>query len=235
MGQVFEMEKKLAKYLMIAMPLYSAIAVPTFNSFIVSLSSLPAMVEKIGISMIGGSYVHLTRREIAKDILGRDEKSPVDYILWIDHDSVFSPQDIAGMLMTANENKTDILSGFYVQKHRPEIPLIYLKNKKGDGFAAVDDVPKDSLFEVDSVGFGFNLMRMDVLKKLIWKYGLEKLFNVSDEKGKDIGEDFLFCSLAKKEGFKIWVNSAIKIGHYGGVITPEIHYAMKEFGEKKGK
>ena len=185
--------------------------------------------------MMGGSYVHLTRREIAKDLLERDEKGPVDYILWIDHDSVFTPRDIARMLMTANDKDTDILSGFYVQKHRPEIPLIYLKNKKGDGFGVVDDVPKDSLFEADSVGFGFNLMKMDVLKKLVGKYGLKNLFNVSDGRGKDIGEDFLFCSLAKKEGFKIWVNSAIKIGHYGGVITPEIHYAMKEFGEKKGK
>jgi hypothetical protein len=71
-------------------------------------------------------------------------------------------------------------------------------------------------------------MRMQVLKGLAEKHGLEKLFNVVDlETKKDIGEDMLFCRLARREGFKVRVNSAIKVGHAGAVMTPDNFRAMK--------
>ncbi|MFH1256279.1 MAG: hypothetical protein V1494_03210 [Candidatus Diapherotrites archaeon] len=218
---------KLAGHLVVCTPLYGAVPVATFNSFLSMLGSVPAFFEKFGLSTLGGTYVQVARRKIAEDVLERDKKDPVDYLLWVDSDSVFSPQDVIALVTSAKETKSDLLSGFYVSKQEPRKAVAYRYINKG--FQQMADVPKNTLFNVDAVGFGFLLMKLSVLKALVEKYGLKKAFTVFDEESKeDLGEDLNFCKLAKKEGFNIRLNSAIKIGHAGSVATPDVFYALHE-------
>lgn len=209
----------LSEHLVVCTPLYSPIPVQTFNSFISALGALPQIARHVGVSMIGGTYVQIARRRIAEDVLKRNSESKIEHLLWIDSDTVFSAEDIAKILFVAKKENADIVSGFYVSK-QDGIPICY---KKGENNSYVPPlkVPENTLFEVDSVGFGFLLMKTGVLEKVVEKYGLEKAFSVvQPETGIDLGEDFVFCELAKKEGYRILVHSGIPVGHAGSVRRP---------------
>lgn len=227
-------QEKLANHVVVCIPLYSAIPSSTFASLITSIFGTIHLFKKLGFSFTKGTYVHIARKLIAENVLKIDGKDPIDYLLWIDSDHVFRGQDLANLFISAKRTNADMLSGFYVAKEYPHEPIMYKQVK--DGFAHATDVPKKSFIEADGVGFGFLLMKMNVLKTLAKKYKVEELFNPYDKDfKKEIGEDLHFCKFAKKEGFKIIVNSAIQIGHHGGVITPEIFYALKESKENQPK
>lgn len=217
------MAELLANHVVICTPLYEQISVPTFTSFISILGSAPQLFGKLGFSSTRGTYLHIARRKITEDVLKRNESQPIDFLLWIDSDSVFSSDDIVKLFMTLKQNNADLASGFYVTKREPIHPVCYKETESG--FVSPKDVPENFVFEVDGVGFGFLLMKMSALKKVIEKHGVEKSFHLIDPfKGDDLGEDLVFCKLAKKEGLKIVVNSGIKIGHAGSTITPQQYF-----------
>ena len=227
MAEKAEKVEKLAKHVVYCTPLYESVPVASFTSFIVALSSSFKLFEKFGFSSVRGTYLQIARRKIAEDVLERNKKEPVDFLLWVDSDSVFTVEDIAKLFLTQKKTKADLVSGFYVTKRPPIVPVCYKETK--DGFVTPSEVPFNAVFEVDAAGFGFLLMKFSALKKVTEKYGLNKAFQVVDpETGEDLGEDLVFCKLAKKEGLKIVVNSGIQIGHAGSTITPEQFFATQK-------
>lgn len=82
------------------------------------------------------------------------------------------------LFLTAKKNNSELTSGFYVTKREPIHPICYKETK--DGFVEPREVPEKMVFEVDGVGFGFLLMKMSALKKVVEKNGVEKSFHVID-------------------------------------------------------
>jgi len=212
-------EKKLAGRVVVCMPLYGAIPVETFTSFFNLIAALPQLFEAAHFSFARRTFAHLSRRAIAENVLELRKKEKIDLLLWIDSDQVFTVEDIVKLFVAQKKEDADIIAPWICHKQPPYKSVFYKKSK--DAYAAVIDVPEDAMFDLDAVGFGMVLMKMEVLEKLVKKHSLEKLFNSVDPKtGGDIGEDILFCKLAQKEKFSIKGISAIKVGHAGAVIYP---------------
>ncbi|MFH0714353.1 MAG: hypothetical protein V1847_01290 [Candidatus Diapherotrites archaeon] len=211
-------EEKWFQGIAIAIPLYGFVPAASFASFLPAFLALPEFVDKMVVLTKSRSYVHLAERELAQDALRAAQENPIDYVFWMEQDHVFSVQDMLHLLKSAKEKDLDIVSGLYVDR-KDETKAVAFVKKDGQYFSTAT-LPDNSIVKVDAVGFGFTLVKFSVLKTLAEKYGLEKAFNVVDLEGKDIGQDFLFCELAQKEGFKVWVHTGVKIGHDNSVNWP---------------
>lgn len=209
------------KGIAVCIPLYLNIPTQFFNSFLTALNVLPKFSENVMVSTRSRTYVYLSRRSIAEEVLKNKE---MEYFLWIDQDQVFGEFELKELIESSVKEKADVMAGMYVTKDSFK-PLVFEKGK--DGYAVKEKLPFDTVVEADAVGFGFTLVKRNVVEDLQKKYGLEKVFNCKNLEGRDIGEDFLFCELAKKEGFTVKANTKIRVGHAGGVITPEMYYIFR--------
>ena len=145
-----------------------------------------------------------------------DGKLHYDYMMWIDSDMVFTPDDFVKLL---NMNK-EIASGIY--KMSDNIHYATVENwdkdyyRKNGNFEFLNDnllENKPSIFPVEYTGFGWVLIKKGVLESMeypwfrpIWEdYGN----NIVEFCSEDVG----FCQTAITKGYKIYVNKNIVIGH----------------------
>ena len=142
--------------------------------------------------------VHWARNELAKSSLEHTNHltgQKFTHLLWLDDDHVFNP-DLA--LYLARNQHLDMVSALY--------------------YARI------GLAEVDAVGFGALLMRLDVLE------GMEYPFFSFDR----CGEDIYFCVKAKEKGFKVWLDGSYRLGHIGepGIVTHQTHLDYLQANEE---
>lgn len=144
-------------------------------------------------SYVKGSLVMKARNDIAESMKG-------DWLLFIDSDMTF-PKDALERLLAHN---LDIVGGLCFRKVPPYNPTIYRKLPGQLKWDWVQNYPRDSLFEVDATGCAFLLIKKKVFDKMPKPWF---------EYNKNIGEDLFFCHKAKELGFKIHIDSSVKIGH----------------------
>ena len=196
----------------------SMIAIPcmdsTYTLFDKCLDNL-IPVGEISKTRNAGSLVYISRNSMSEVAV----KENLDYILWIDSDMVFSADLMQRLYQTMTENNLDILAPICFRRRAPFNPVIYKKIRFGmfgdNEVVEYDDYPKNSLFEVDGVGFGCVMMKVSVLKEIEEK-----------EKGwftpyPGFGEDLSFCIRAKRCGYRIWCDSSIKVGHISQTVVDE--------------
>lgn len=158
----------------------------------------------------GRMMIQFARETMAEKALELGAK----WLLFVDDDMVIPKRMFEGLMKHAD--KADIIAPIAFQRIEPFNPVIYRTEiKKKDEYVyvkntAITDYEPNSLVWPDAVGFGAVLINTDVLKKLPkpWFFS-----NTS------IGEDIYFCQQAKANGFKILVDTSIKIGH---LAPPEI-------------
>jgi len=136
-------------------------------------------------------------------------KNDMDYILWFDDDMVVDKsKDLFTRLLSHNK---DIVAPLFFQRRPPYLPLIFKRKEYVKGkyttYDNILDYPK-GLIEVDGVGFGCILTKVDVFRKMSKPYFVY---------GDTFGEDLYFCEKAKSCGFKIWCDTEIEVGHIGDV------------------
>ena len=138
-----------------------------------------------------------------------------DYIMWIDSDMIL-PKNTLTTLMSHDK---DVVSGVYAYK------LIGAENAVAKRFKdkakdIYEDIPlkeiteSKRLIEVDGVGFGCVLTKVDVfrhIKKPWFRYT------------PNMGEDIYFCRKAQKAGYQVYLDTSILCGHVGSV-----NYNIKE-------
>lgn len=105
-------------------------------------------------------------------------------------------------------------------------PINGMTGKVSMSHELVDGHPKDGLLEVAGLPTGCFRIQRHVLEKLI---ELHPELRYKDRTGEDayalfdfkvidgnyFGEDFFFCELARKAGFKIWLDPAVDMTHTG--------------------
>lgn len=109
------------------------------------------------------------------------------------------PRDILQTLW--NHNKP-VVAAMYRSRQKKARPYIIAKDDE-NGYSYITDYPTDKLFEVDSVGVGAMLVRREVFDKI------DKPFIVNAENGVDVS----LCRNIRKNGFKVWIDPQIKVGH----------------------
>jgi len=172
------------------------------------MGCLLKLVERLNRKDIPYLYYMTTIRPIdrARNEIVNKLKDKVDEILFIDSDMIFDP-DLYERLHEANK---DIVSGLYFQKYRPYAPVAYdFKNGK---FRPIDINKIDSaLVKVDGFGMGACLIKSYVFHELDMPYF---------EHSAKYSEDLFFCAKARKK-FELWLNAALILDHWGGVIGIE--------------
>jgi GT2 family glycosyltransferase len=134
-------------------------------------------------------------------------------LLFIDSDMVFTPNDVKRMEELLKSY--DVVSGICVMGYEGNPPAIF---KKIDGsFKTVGngvhfDMPNE-IFEIDACGGAFLGISLKVLN-----YLTEPFEPILDKKwGQKYGEDVSFCIRAKDNGFKIFCDPSLNIGHIKSV------------------
>ena len=183
------------------------IGVPNSNEylhrrFVQSLMSLqyPVNVE-IDFNMIFGYQLPFARNRIVQEAV----KNGSDYVMFIDADMVF-PSDLILRLL---KHDIPIVNAVDFKRIKPHYPCIFKWNKE-DG--CYETVPyHGGLLEVDATGMAAHLIHIDVFNKMKqpWYYYRDNIFS----------SDLTFCENAKKLGFKIIIDTDLKIGHIGEEIV----------------
>jgi hypothetical protein len=143
-----------------------------------------------------------------------------DYIMWIDSDIYFKPEQFFYMLSEAEQKNIKVLSGAYIMHNNHQYPIV--KNMDFDYFKEhgtfefltrdkIDDLPDFS--EVDYTGFGFILIKYNIFEQL--KYPWFSSINIKiDEEIQDFcSEDVSFCLKMKKKNIPIILASKVRVKH----------------------
>lgn len=160
----------------------------------------------------------------ARNVLVRmalDMRPPADYVWFLDSDSA---PNIEALELLGSLKGVDILGGI-VPVYNPQRPpcLYYNVYKRHTDlhWSPVLDLPDGQVVDVDGFGTACMLVSARVLRdKRMWcgkpKADSEPLFRFQyDIDGGWLkGEDLDFCWRAKELGYKVQVNTSIKVGHH---------------------
>lgn len=204
------------------------IAVPCMDMVSARFAQSLTTLKKVGqctVSFLMGSLVYDSRNKLA----GYAMEMEADYILWLDSDMVFQPDTLERMIQTLDEHEEiDILSGLYFRRGQPFTPVIYKKLElDAEGNTVWEDYIDfpEGLFEVAGCGFGCVLMRTDCLLDIAAKENGGMWFTPL----RDCGEDCAFCIRARENGYRIFCDSSIDLGHMAYTpVTKAFYKALKE-------
>lgn len=204
------------------------IAVPCMDMVSARFAQSLTTLKKVGkctVSFLIGSLIYDSRNRLA----GMAVEMEADYILWFDSDMVFQSDTLERMMKVLDEHpEIDVLSGLYFRRGAPFSPVLFSKlevNKEGTlDFADVEELP-DELFEVAGCGFGCVLMRTDMLLDIAAKEGGGIWFSPIA----NAGEDCAFCIRARENGYRIFCDPSIHLGHMAYTpVTKAFYKAISE-------
>lgn len=143
--------------------------------------------------------IHRNREMLAEKAI----RTKSTHLLFIDTDMWFE-SDAANRLIERDKDIVGTNANFR------EFPLKSTVRMSNEQRAKVEELK--GFLTCDSVGMGFTLIKTEVFKNLPQPW----FFWKSNDKGELVeGEDYWFCSLARKMGFRIWVDLTIPIKHIG--------------------
>lgn len=168
----------------------------------------------------GRMHVHVAREEMAKTAL----VSNCDFLFMLDDDMICD-DDLFEKLYASQK---DIIAPLAFTRNFPHKPVIYNCIEGWDTVSqtehftnyAVMNYPKNSLKEVDAVGFGAVLIKVDCFRKMAQPWFMNPY---------KTGEDINFCYEAKKYGFKTWVDTRVKLGHIGHPLIVTEDYVQTQW------
>ena len=204
------------------------IAVPSMDMVSARFAQSLTTLKKVGqctVSFYIGSLVYDSRNRLAAMAVEME----ADYILWFDSDMIFAPDTLERMMKVMDEHpEVDVLSGLYFRRGHPFTPVLFSKLEEGEGgmleFEDYIDIP-DELFEVAGCGFGCVLMRTEMLLDIAAKEGGGVWFTPIC----NAGEDCAFCIRARREGYRIFCDPNIHLGHMAYTpVTKAFYEAIKE-------
>ena len=164
-----------------------------------------------------------------------DGKLNYDYQLWIDSDIVFNSEkfwQICDVALPANavnedgtvenEKKRAISAGWYCTEDGNTTSVAHWLDEedfRSNGgvmnHETIESISKRRKpFTVDYTGFGWLLIEKGVFESLEYPWFAPKMQVFESGEVQDMcGEDVSFCLDAKEEGFEIWCDPRVRVGH----------------------
>jgi len=212
-------------HIFLALPCYGGVD-PRFMGCVLNLVRRlhsmddPPFKLKIEIG-IDDSIVGRARNRMAARFLATD----CTHLMFIDTDMVFSPDDVAKLLLSCISEDVPCVAAGIVAMKTPEATWNFTPGDK--------PMRESGLVSVPYVGTGFMLIDRAVLKD-VRELSTDLLYEAEggDEAGCDffragvnaagkyLGEDHFFCELVRGFGFPVFVNTEVRIGHVGKIIYP---------------
>lgn len=147
------------------------------------------------------------RNKVVKQFL----ETKGDWLLFVDDDICFTPDDIVRLYAFADKEKAPIVAGLYFGRldgiADNKILPVWLMKAEGQQFASLERLEGKGLQQVDVVGMGFTMIHREVLERMFdfapknddWIWFGHDLRN-----GRRIGEDATFCMRAGALGYPIY-------------------------------
>ncbi len=148
-------------------------------------------------------------------------KIDYDYIMWLDSDMVFNPEHFAKLLRV----NQDIVSGLYLMEGAKKYATVqkwdyeYFGKNYSFDFLTPDFVKNyqkqypNTLINVEYTGFGFILIKKGVFEKLKYPWFKPIYYDLPNGIRDFCAEDVGFCQEAIKNGFKIYIEPSVILGH----------------------
>jgi len=138
-----------------------------------------------------------------------------DYILWIDDDIIFTPEDFDKLY---KEDK-DVISGLYLMANGLQFAAVefwdedFFQNNGTFEFLHKRDIKTRLLpFKVEYVGFGFLLFKQGVFEKLQYPWFDPTYLKIKDCEDFSM-EDVSLCLKLKKHDINVYVHPEVLVGH----------------------
>ena len=205
------------------------IAIPSYDFKIslksaISLARFAQEAPKHGIEISIGSICGCSVVSRARNLLVQDfMESDCTDLLFIDSDINFEPESVLRLLAWLSEPYIDIAAGVPRTRKTDKVYITTL-DKDDNGDLTMNGM---GLVRAKRVATAFMAVKREVFQTLIeknpqWTYydnnSDRRLSAVFDFLVKDdgyIGEDFLFCDRAREEGYQVWIDPTIQLGHMG--------------------
>jgi hypothetical protein len=186
-------------------------------------------------SVCGCSVVSRARNLLVKDMLDAGS----DYLMFIDSDINFEPDDIFRLMAWAQDSKKGIVAGVPRVRDAKKTYIADLDHDE-NGDLTMNAM---GLVRGKRVATAFMLIQRSVITDVMaanpdWNYfdkrcGKEvpALFDFKLTAEGYIGEDFLFCDRTRELGYEVWIDPTIALGHMGvqeytGHFGEDILYPM---------
>jgi len=134
------------------------------------------------------------------------------HILWLDSDMMFPP-DTLQVLM---QHDQPIVAGNYATRQYPHKTVAYTELHDWTSYVVHDSRAAEPLIEVEAIGMGCMLVRMDVIEAMPTPRFQTTYIPTT---GDHMGEDFYFCQQARALGHRIYVDDMLSrnLGHLGTI------------------
>lgn len=136
--------------------------------------------------------------------------------LWMtDTDQTYEKGTLARLL----SHGKDIIGGLICRRYPPFDPLVF----SGDigHYSRIEGWTEGDLIQVDATGTGSLIFNLDVFRNIPKPW-----FQLGDGINGPIGEDFYFCSKARKYGYEIYVDTGCQIGHLSEMLVTLDSYKL---------
>lgn len=148
-----------------------------------------------------------------------------DTLLFVDDDQVFEADTLEQLRSHRLNWRYDIVGPFVTHRCWPPKPVILRSlpeqpeeaEIKGEAFETVTDFDDGAILEVDAVGLAFTLVRRRVFEAMTSDRGVQLTEYFRYGPGRQ-GPDVPFCQWAKQLGFRMAVDTSVKIGHLGEFV-----------------
>lgn len=203
------------------------IAVPCMDQVPAPFAQSLATLQKVGECKLAfqmGSLIYSSRNALAQMAIQNES----DYILWLDSDMVFDPDQLVRMVDYCKETGEQFLTAIYYRRVPPYTPVLFDKLEMKDGICEWSDFTEipERPFLVGGCGFGGVLMDTEVAISVLGR------FNEMFEPINRCGEDLAFCWRARECGYRIVCDPSIKMGHVGYQMIDERYYDAYKKGRE---
>jgi hypothetical protein len=184
------------------------------------------------------SYVTFARMQtLGLDVLKGISQQPfndIDFDIWvtIDSDIIFSPQQFITLIESTEINP--VVCGMYRMIDLKKYAIVkdwnieYFKNNGSFEFLTPEIIEQwkekntTEFMEVAYSGMGFMAVKKEVLCSLTYPYFQGELIEIKGKNGELIrelaSEDVCFCKNIQKAGYKIVINTNLRVGHLKSLV-----------------
>lgn len=197
------------------------------NNFLQSWTSTVMWGVKSGIDFKynirqGSNIYHLRSACLGGNILQGKDQVPFqgqidyDYIMWIDSDQTFQPEQIQQLI----SRDKDIVSGLYLMQDCKHFACVeefdsnyFIKNGYFKFITPPDIKDKKDLIPVAYNGMGFMLIKKGVYEKIGYPWFEPISLTINDDIRDFCSEDASFCIRAAKKGFTVYADPTVVVAH----------------------
>ncbi len=201
----------------VGMTAYQTIEQRTFQA---CFNALGSTGYKFNLITHTSANVWKGRNEIAEHFMATD----ADYLLFIDADMIFEPQDLV-KLVEAIQTTPDagLVGGFYTSRDELLRPLISWTDDDGFQFGMQEVIERliesrGKMVEADLIPTGFMIIRREVFEAHPNPWFIVE--SKQDKKGEwhHFSSDNVFVRKTQEAGFKTYGHFGIELGHIGSYI-----------------